>query len=200
MDCTEFLSRYSDYDDSLVSGEEVARFRVHMDGCSSCARYDRVLRKGRMLARQAPGVEPSDDFVGGLHLRLWREARRDVERARRASRLATGLAAVTVMVVAVAGIGLIGRGGGPGEGPRTVAVGAVAPAGEIAPGLASGARPAEGLPALPATDAPEPRPWGVQRVDRRIASSYSPLVTGPPAYRSPEAMLEASITLRRTLD
>ena len=76
MDCTEFLNRYSEYDDSLVPPAEADRFRSHMASCDSCTRYDRVLRKGRMLARQAPGVEPSDDFVPRLHARLWSEGPR----------------------------------------------------------------------------------------------------------------------------
>ena len=80
MDCTEFLNRYSEYDDSLVPPSEADRFRSHMASCDACTRYDRVLRKGRMLARQAPGVEPSDDFVPRLHARLWSEAGR-VDRA-----------------------------------------------------------------------------------------------------------------------
>ena len=199
MDCTEFLSRYSDYDDSLVPGEEAAVFRSHMERCPACARYDRVLRKGRMLMRQSRGVEPSENFVRGLHLRLWREARLDMERARRASRLASGLAAVTVVAVVAAALGLLAPSRGAGGSAAEIAV-AAAPAAERAPAGMRAPRAAEGLPALPAAGPSEPRPWAAQRVDRRIASSYSPLVTGPPAYRARETGLDASITLRRTLD
>ena len=65
MDCHEFLARYSDYDDSRIPPSEAARFHAHLAECPSCARYDRVLRKGRMVARQLR-VEPSTDFVRRL--------------------------------------------------------------------------------------------------------------------------------------
>jgi anti-sigma factor RsiW len=206
MDCNEFLSRYSDYDDSLLPKAETARFRAHMEACASCARYDRVLRKGRMLARQARGIEPSEDFAGQLHFRLWREARRDRDRARRASRLAAGLAAVTVLAVSAAGVGLLDGAAAAGS-DRPAAVAGSGPwgdgarAGERIPAARGLAPPrvrpsAAGLPVDGLADASDPRPWGARRVDRRIASSYSPLVTGPPAYRAPGRGLGPTITLR----
>ncbi|MFW6206115.1 MAG: zf-HC2 domain-containing protein, partial [Gemmatimonadota bacterium] len=94
MNCREFLRRYSEYDDSLIPAFEADRFRAHMAECPSCARYDRVLRKGRMLARQLPRLEPDPDFLPRLRLRLLQQPRRRPIRAR----LAAGLAAATVLI------------------------------------------------------------------------------------------------------
>ncbi len=199
MTCSEFLRRYSDYDDSLLSPEENAACRAHMAVCASCARYDRVLRKGRMIARQLPHPEPSRDFFPCLHARL-----DEVRRQRRQARVgATGtLAAATVVLAAVGGLGLLRgaelsdaatdggfggravgapvRGGGAGE-PLPTLVGRsdaawAANVGESAPFLR-----------LAQESTPRPRDWMTVRVDRPVRASYSPLVTGPPLYRAPPA-------------
>ncbi len=202
MTCCEFVRRYSDYDDSLLSAEENAAFRAHIAVCASCARYDRVLRKGRMLARQLPPPEPSRDFFPSLHGRL-----ADARRRRTQARVGvTGmLAAATVVLAAVGGLGLmrdegiaraallagraktsdaVARGGGavpgsweplPSRGGE--AVGVAAGHGVVA---AAGLRVAA-VPSAP------PRQWMAVRVDRAVRASYSPLVTGPPQYRAPPA-------------
>jgi hypothetical protein len=107
MDCNEFLDRYSDYDDSLVSAGEIEGFRAHMAGCDACARYDRVLRKGRMLARQVPAPQPSGAFVPRLHMRLWRENGRAARRAARTSQLAAVLPALTLILALTAVMALL---------------------------------------------------------------------------------------------
>lgn len=174
MDCREFLHRYSEYDDSLVSASELARFRAHMAECRSCARYDRVLRKGRMLARQLPGPEPSPDFIPRLRRRLlWGPPRRG---GFRGTRLAAGLAATTILLVATSAVRLLE----PGDptlpaGAATVADPAVNPV----------LRPiGAGVPMLPVAMTGTTRAWTAEKVAMADTSSYSPLVTGPPAYRS----------------
>lgn len=194
MDCTEFLNRYSEYDDSLVPPAEADRFRRHMSACDACTRYDRVLRKGRMLARQVAGVEPSDDFVPRLHRRLWQECGLRARAAQRPAQAASALAAVTVLVVVTAALGLLALGD---AGASTV---------EGAPVRVASAAPAPYhvgsrlLPRLPTTAPTEPRAWPVERVDPEGRSSYSPLVTGPPAYRGGRPFSGASISAYRTLD
>lgn len=156
MDCREFLLRYSDYDDSLVPAQEAARFQAHMAECASCARYDRVLRKGRMVARQLPVPEPSPDFIPRLQLRL------RASRSRRrwpGAGLATGLAAVTVLVVATSAVIVLE------DAPGTAA---------SAPGVVT---------VLPAVEPGPPRGWMAEEVAPPVVASYSPLETGPPSYR-----------------
>lgn len=201
MDCTEFLNRYSEYDDSLVPPAEADRFRAHMAVCEACLRYDRVLRKGRMLARQTPGVEPSDDFVPRLRVRLsWQERGRTDRVLRAPAQSASALAAVTVLLTVIVALGLLMQ--APdlrlASTPRPVAsVGSggsgldAGPSSRIPPRL-----PAVGLAAEPTA----PRDWAFQRVDRTVLSSYSPLIVGPPAYRGARSHSEAFIFTSRTLD
>ena len=204
MDCSEFLQRYSEYDDSLIPPGEADRFRSHMEACPSCARYDRVLRKGRMLARQLPRLEPSPDFGPRLRRRLLRQPSRG---AARGSRLAAGLAAATVLMVAAAAVRLLGPVTAPvAVGPEAPEPGAVAFVGEAdAPfGPASGAvrSPVVRLVALPALDGRAPREWAVREVAPVDAVTYSPLETGPPAYPGarPSPRTARYTDTRRALD
>lgn len=175
MDCREFLHRYSEYDDSLVTADEATRFRDHLAECRSCARYDRVLRKGRMLARQLPGPEPSPGFIPRLRRRLlWTPPRR---RGFRGARLAAGLAAATVLLVVTSAVRLM-----ESEDPSTEASAArVADVDARNPVL----RPVRaGVPVLPAGITGTARAWTAEKVATADTSSYSPLVMGPPVYRS----------------
>ncbi|MDX1675996.1 MAG: zf-HC2 domain-containing protein [Longimicrobiales bacterium] len=205
MDCREFLQRYSEYDDSLIPPEEGDRFRAHMAACPSCARYDRVLRKGRMLARQLPRVEPSPDFGVRLRRRLLQQRRHGVSRG---SRLAAGLAAATVLMVAATAVRLMG----PASAPVAIesARGAdrvVAPAGQGAVAAAGMVAVTGGVPvvrrvALPELAGRTPRDWAVREVAPVDAASYSPLETGPPAYPGarPSPRTARFTDTRRALD
>lgn len=191
MDCNEFLERYSEYDDSLVPPAEVDRFRVHMSACPDCTRYDRVLRKGRMLARQLPSVEPSGDFVPRLHLRLWQGGDRYPGTGAPSSRMAAALPVMTMLMVLgaaaafLAGVG--DRGSASAAGDATI------------PGLASGRVVA--LPtALLASGPADARAWEARRVDRAASSSYSPLTMGLPAYRGAEPRTRLSLSTHATLE
>lgn len=202
MRCNEFIGRYSDYDDSLLPSRDEAAVRRHLQECDSCRRYDRVLRKGRMLARQVAGPEPSPDFLPRLQTRL-QEIRRGP--GARTPRLPAALAAVTVLVVAAAALMVLQ--GAPSAGAAVAGAGVadVAPAAMMGP-----ADPAEFGPvhsidgrvvALPAAVTVSPLDWTVGRVDPRQIASYSPFVTGPPAFRANRAWSYRSThPTRRTLD
>jgi anti-sigma factor RsiW len=194
MNCSEFLRRYSDYDDSLVPPAEADRFRAHMSECGACARYDRVLRKGRMLARQLPQLEPASGFVTSLRHRLWRESHRRPRPALAGpARLAPALAALTVALAASTALGLLADAapGASSEAPTPFRRVASAP--PVAPARPPAARTAEGLPTAAAAASTAPRAWTAERVDRPVASSYSPLITGMPAYRGARPRSAATI-------
>lgn len=192
MDCNEFLDRYSEYDDSLVPPAELDRFRAHMSACPDCTRYDRVLRKGRMLARQLPSVEPSGAFVPRLHLRLWQGGDRYPGTGARSSRMAAALPVMTMLMVLGAAAALLA-----GVGDRGTA--SVRAADAAIPAAASGrvvALPAALLASGPA----DARAWEVGRVDRAASSSYSPLTMGLPAYRGAEPRTRLSLSTHATLE
>lgn len=197
MDCKDFLHRYSDYDDSLLSAVELASFQAHLEACEACARYDRVLRKGRMLARQLPAPEPGRDFVPRLQDRL-HQLRAD--RRRRAGTpvlggAAAALAAVTVVLSSLWAISAMEPGGAAAAGSeRARALGATpadAPPAADDVRTFGGALPdvgANGRRSFPVAEAAPQRPWDARRVDQAVPVTYSPLVTGPPAYRVPDVV------------
>lgn len=167
MDCSEFLHRYSDYDDSLLTPGEEARFRAHVEACDSCARYDRVLRKGRMLARQVPPPEPSWEFLPRLQRRLiLNPAPLPISPG---PMVAGGF--LTLVLAAVMGVWLFDAPRSPVSSPMAAAV------------HIHDEDPSDRPLTLPTLAYAGPSDWTEARVDRRVASSYSPLVTGPPAYR-----------------
>ena len=190
MDCREFLLRYSDYDDSLIPPHEAERFRAHMADCPSCARYDRVLRKGRMVARQLPRLDPADDFVPRLQRRLLHTASRRTGPSRGAGvwagssgpRLAAGLAAATIVMAVAAAFMLEGS---VTAVPTVAGWQAPSAAGEpsTAPAVAQVAPVRRRVVTLPPVDRAEPRAWEAREVAPPRTASYSPLETGPPVYR-----------------
>src|SRR5687768_15725637 len=68
--CREFLENHSDYLDGLMSRERLRAFDGHLGSCRSCSQYDRIVRRGLMLARNLPEVQPSAHFHEQLHARL----------------------------------------------------------------------------------------------------------------------------------
>ena len=74
MTCAEFLERYTDFRDGLITApRELRRCERHLCRCASCRRYDTAVRRG-VLALQAAGtIAPSRDFRRRLDARLERE-------------------------------------------------------------------------------------------------------------------------------
>jgi hypothetical protein len=134
-----------------------------------------------MVARQT-APEPSGDFLPRLQHRIL--AADEAILTPVSPAVAGGF--LTLMLAAVAGLWL-----------SDAHVGAAA-AGST---LAGRGDPAERPLYLPALAAVGPTDWTVARVDRRDASSYSPLEIGPPAYRAPRSMSTGwASTTRSTLD
>ena len=99
MTCQEFLARYTDYRDGLVSApREVRRFTRHLAACAACRHYDAALRRGVGALQTLPAEAPDTAFRRRLERRL------AVERAR-AGRPATparpALAAALLVAVAL---------------------------------------------------------------------------------------------------
>lgn len=97
-DCAEFLDRYSEYRDGLLSPVLSERFAAHLDSCASCARYHRVVVSGVEAFAGLPELSPSTDFA----LRLQDRLREEEWMARRA----TSGAPLGVTVAVAAALGL----------------------------------------------------------------------------------------------
>src|SRR2546429_2608785 len=104
MTCAEFLERYTDFRDGLITApRELRRFERHLVHCAGCRRYDTAVRRG-VLALQAAGtIELSRDFRRRLDARLERErlAAREVPAS-------AGVAAALVLAAALAMLALEG--------------------------------------------------------------------------------------------
>ena len=70
MDCREFRDRHAPFVDLLCSAVEEAEMREHIRLCATCARHDMVVRRGLMLVKSLPTIEPSPDFQARLEARL----------------------------------------------------------------------------------------------------------------------------------
>ncbi|CAN5360905.1 hypothetical protein BH23GEM4_BH23GEM4_24290 [soil metagenome] len=71
VSCHEFISTYSDYRDGLVGAGLARSLARHRNECPSCARYDRVIRRGVEVARNIDGPSPSREFLPRLQHRIY---------------------------------------------------------------------------------------------------------------------------------
>lgn len=98
MNCQEFLKLHSEFLDERLASEDVDRVEAHAASCASCARYDRVVRRGVAALRKLPPASVSADFMGRLDVRL-ESAKDDVFAGH-----ATGNAPGVVVSLAIAGL------------------------------------------------------------------------------------------------
>lgn len=76
MTCAEFLARYTDVRDGLITAtRELRRFQRHLAQCEACRRYDTAVRRGVIALQAVETIEPSRDFRRRLDARLARERR-----------------------------------------------------------------------------------------------------------------------------
>src|SRR5919199_2995346 len=70
MDCREFRNKHLGYVDQTLTDAEFVAMQAHLAECAACARHDTALRRGLLIFRNLPAVEPSPDFVSRLNARL----------------------------------------------------------------------------------------------------------------------------------
>lgn len=170
--CDEFLARYSDYIDGLLSPVEAAQMSTHATVCRSCARYDRIVRKGLELVRDLPAAVPSEEFELRLQHRIFH-----MEDAHALQPRASGTATALGVAAAIALLAWSPLFVVPGEQEMAAAPALVENAdgaGSVSLFSESGWYPM----ALPAGGQ---HPSGLLAV---FPGPYSPLVVTPPAHRS----------------
>ena len=62
MDCLEFRNQYLAFADQTLPPEAQSAADMHLASCSICARHDLAMRRGLLVLRNLPSVEPSSDF------------------------------------------------------------------------------------------------------------------------------------------
>ncbi|HUP53124.1 MAG TPA: zf-HC2 domain-containing protein [Longimicrobiales bacterium] len=71
MNCSEFVSRFTDYVDGTALAGDVQAMEEHLGGCESCRRYKTVVEHGAQLLRSLPAPELREDFEPRLQHRLY---------------------------------------------------------------------------------------------------------------------------------
>jgi anti-sigma factor RsiW len=148
MDCREFRERHLAFVDGTLADLELVEMERHLAECDGCARRDSAIRRGLMIVRNLPPIEPSSDFTSRLHARL-RQAQLADQRA--SLYRGPGLGAFIASAAGVVAVGFLAAGllSAPTDGDlRLAPVVAMRPA-VPAPPLASQAFIASAAPAMP---------------------------------------------------
>ena len=120
MDCRGFRERHVGFVDDTLPAVEMREMDEHVRACPRCARHDTAVRRGLLIVRNLPQIEPSADFMLRLNARLEElhvagDGRSD---ARHASSLASGSFAALAAGLALLGylaLEAVNRFGGPVE-------------------------------------------------------------------------------------
>jgi hypothetical protein len=193
--CDELLALYGDYLDGLLTPVQAARLQLHMQVCTSCGRYDRIMRRGLELVRDLPAVEPSGDFEQRLQHRLYHVDDATALAAQRPTAGAVATFAVASVLALLAWSPVLFS---TEDGP---AVAVTATEDRPAPRNAASARAGEAtvVPSLPSLPVREPLlhgadPWqpaatgsplgtgAMARIVAAFPGPYSPLVVTPPVH------------------
>jgi anti-sigma factor RsiW len=102
MTCQEFLARYTDYRDGLITApREARRFRRHLATCVACRRYDAALHSG-VGALQSTGTPAPD-----VEFRQRLERRIALERARSGRSSIPARPAIAAALLVAVALGLV---------------------------------------------------------------------------------------------
>ncbi len=192
MDCQEFLRLHSEFLDERLAQADADRCAAHAAVCASCARYDRIVRRGQELLRRLPPAAVSPEFAVRLEARV-QAAQHDVLAGR-----STGAASGAVLSLAIAGLLALAAWGPMLQGDDEPAADRVAEAERAyaAPVAESLMRPAAPdwwqAPSLgTAFGGVRPR----EHIEMAFPGPYSPLIVMPPvAGRAGGALVPAHLT------
>lgn len=70
MDCREFQGKHIAFVDDTLPIVDMEQMRGHMRACRKCSRHDTAVRRGLLVVRNLPTIEPSADFMARLNARL----------------------------------------------------------------------------------------------------------------------------------
>jgi hypothetical protein len=70
MDCREFKKKHLGFIDDTLSAVDTVAMQRHVEVCCRCERHDTRIRRGLLLARNLPLIQPSADFMDRLNARL----------------------------------------------------------------------------------------------------------------------------------
>lgn len=70
IDCRAFRSQHAAFLDQTLSDAALLAMQTHLAECEECARFDTVLRRGLLVLRNLPSIQPSPEFRDRLNARL----------------------------------------------------------------------------------------------------------------------------------
>lgn len=173
--CDEFLARHSDYLDGLMPPLEAARMSGHAEACAACSRYDRIVRKGLVLARELPEPAVSDDFELRLQHRLLQVGNGVGGHPGAAFGIAATLGVAAALALVAWSPLLLDRAGTDGAAPAAMEL--------DADDGSFGAPPLLVEDAWYPVSAPLPT-YNAAAVLATLPGPYSPLIVTPPAHRT----------------
>ena len=107
MKCATFRENHGAFIDDLLDECDVVAMQCHIAECAQCAAHDARVRRGMLLFRNLPQIEPSPGFGERLSMRLCQE-----RLAARTAALAPTVAArgpgLGVFAAAAAGVAVVG--------------------------------------------------------------------------------------------
>ena len=71
MKCSEVVAGFTDYLDGRSSEAERGAIEEHLERCTGCMRYRRVIVRGAEFLRSLPEADVHDDFAARLEHRLY---------------------------------------------------------------------------------------------------------------------------------
>lgn len=73
MDCRTFRKRHIAFVDGRTNDATTVEMYNHLERCERCARFNMVVRRGLLVARNLPPIYPS----AGFNMRLWARLQTD---------------------------------------------------------------------------------------------------------------------------
>lgn len=70
MDCREFREKHVGFVDDILPAIDMEAMQRHLQACPRCSRHDTTVRRGLLIVRNLPRIEPSPDFMARLNERL----------------------------------------------------------------------------------------------------------------------------------
>jgi hypothetical protein len=70
MHCRAFRENHVPFVDDVLPAIDMEAMHRHLQSCARCARHDLAVRRGLLIVRNLPPIEPSADFMSKLSERI----------------------------------------------------------------------------------------------------------------------------------
>jgi len=104
MDCRSFRQNHVAFVDGMMSEWQTGEMYGHLERCEYCSRLDTVIRRGLLVARNLPSIQPSRDFTLRLEARLRGDSVRPVPVGR--GRVVARIGITAAVLAAMSGVAL----------------------------------------------------------------------------------------------